>query len=144
VGAAVDGLLSKGQHHVAQHAVLSGHEPRRYTGDSFGEAADLGTGASTATRDGRSVNDGTMGRAGRPARGHRRIVAPDNDRLRVCAALGAGRLGVAMAREVVVELSQGGGAVFYCRIIDRDRLAFSSGGHQAGRRRVGLDGTPEG
>lgn len=59
------------------------------------------------------MSDGTTRRAGRPAGRQRRIIAPDNDGLRVCAALGAGRLCVAMAREVVIDLSEGGGAVLY-------------------------------
>lgn len=44
----------------------------------------------------------------------------------------------------MIELSEGGGAVLYSRIIDGDRLAFSGRRHKAGRGRIGLDGTPEG
>jgi hypothetical protein len=38
----------------------------------------------------------------------------------------------------VVDLSEGGGAVLYGRIVDGDRLALSGGRHEAGRGGIGL------
>lgn len=84
------------------------------------------------------MDGGAARRAGRPAGRQWGVVAADDDGLRVGAALGAGGLGVAVAREVVVELAEGGGAVFYGRVVDGDRLALGGGRHEAGRRRVGL------
>lgn len=86
------------------------------------------------------MDGGAAGRAGRPAGWQWRVVAADDDGLRVGAALGAGGLCVAVAREVVVELAQGRGAGIYGRVVDGDRLALGGGRHEAGagRRRVGL------
>lgn len=123
--------------------MLARHQPRREgktAGDGLSKSADLGSGANARAGDGTAVDGGAAGRAGRPAGRQWWVVAADDDGLRVGAALGAGGLCVAVAREVVVELAQGRGAVFYGRVVDGDRLALGGGRHEAGagRRRVGL------
>lgn len=123
--------------------MLTRHEPRREgktAGDGLGKSPDLGSGADARAGDGTAVNGGAARRAGRPAGRQWGVVAADDDGLRVGAVLGAGGLCVAVAREVVVELAQGRGAVFYGRVVDGDRFALGGGRHEAGagRRRVGL------
>lgn len=121
--------------------MLARHEPRREgktARDSLSKSPDLGSGADARAGDGTAVDGGAARRAGRPAGRQWGVIAADDDGLGVGAALGAGGLCVAVAREVVVELAQGRGAVFYGRVVDGDRLALGGRRHQAGRRRVGL------
>lgn len=101
----IEPFLVAGTGHGSQYPIPSG----RKAGGEWKHAPHKGCSWSSGIRYGArpstTDNNDTLVRTCRAAR-QGRIVAADDDRLRVCAALSTGGLGVSMAaRKVVVELA---------------------------------------